>query len=131
MRTGTGVFLFHGPAPENRVDAQERNACRMAYNVRTEESMPLAVKRERRIHLRASERDVSKITRAAASAGVSVSAFILESASERAERTLADQRHFELSGRQWKAFQEALDRPARRIPELEKLMREPSILERA
>jgi len=93
--------------------------------------MPVARKKEHRFHLRASERDVSNIGRAAASAGVSVSAFILESASERAERTLADQKHFVLTGEQWRAFTEALDRPARRIPELEKLVREPSLLDRA
>ncbi len=93
--------------------------------------MPVLKKKEYRFHLRASERDVSTISRAAASAGLSVSAFILESAAERAERTLADQRHFVLTGEKWRAFTEALDRPARRIPQLEKLMREPSILERA
>jgi uncharacterized protein (DUF1778 family) len=93
--------------------------------------MPVAKRKEHRFHLRATERDVSNISRAAATAGISVSTFILESASERAERTLADQRHFVLSGEQWRAFSEALDRPARRLPELEKLLREPSILERA
>lgn len=90
-----------------------------------------AAKKERRIHLRASERDVAKITRAAASTGVTVSAFILESASERAERMLADQREFALNAKQWRAFTEALDRPARRIPQLEKLLREPSVLDRS
>jgi uncharacterized protein (DUF1778 family) len=93
--------------------------------------MPVAKKKEHRIHLRASEQDVFTISRAAASAGVSVSAFILESAAERAECALADQRHFVLTGEQWHAFIDALDRPARRIPQLEKLLREPSILERA
>ena len=93
--------------------------------------MPVAKRKEHRFHLRATERDVSTISRAAATAGISVSTFILESASERAERTLADQRHFVLSDEQWRAFTDALDRPARHLPELEKLLREPSILERA
>jgi uncharacterized protein (DUF1778 family) len=93
--------------------------------------MPVAKKKEHRFHLRASERDVSTISRAAASTGVSVSAFILESAAERAERTLADQTRFVLSEKQWQAFIEALDQPARHLPRLEKLLREPSILERA
>lgn len=92
--------------------------------------MPATVKKEHRIQLRASKREVSTITRAAASAGVSVSAFILESASERAQRTLADQRHFEISTRHWQIFMAELDRPTRRLPRLEKLMRERSILER-
>jgi len=93
--------------------------------------MPAAKKKEYRLNLRASERQVSTISRAAESAGVSMSAFILESAAERAERTLADQRHFVVNEKQWRAFTEALDRPARRIPRLEKLLREPSILERS
>ena len=93
--------------------------------------MPIAKRKEHRIHLRASERDVSTINRAAASAGISVSTFILESASERAERMLADQRHFVLSDEQWRAFTKALDEPARHLPRLEKLLREPSVLERA
>ena len=103
----------------------------LAYNVRTERNMPVAKRKEHRFHLRATERDVLTISRAAASAGISVSTFILESAAERAELTLADQRHFVLSDKQWRAFTEALDRPARRIPQLEKLLREPSILDRA
>ena len=41
----------------------------------------------------------------------------------------ADQRHFVLSDEQWRAFTEAQDRPARHLPQLEKLLREPSILE--
>jgi uncharacterized protein (DUF1778 family) len=91
--------------------------------------MPAGAKKEHRIQLRASKREVSTISRAAASAGVSVSAFILESASERAQRTLADQRHFVLSPKQWQAFMSALDRPVRKMPRLERLMRERSILE--
>jgi uncharacterized protein (DUF1778 family) len=46
------------------------------------------------------------------------------------EQEQADQTHFVLSGEQWKAFTEALDQPARHRPRLEKLLREPSILER-
>jgi uncharacterized protein (DUF1778 family) len=46
------------------------------------------------------------------------------------EQYLADQTEFVLSEEQWQAFTEALDRPARHLPELEKLLREPSVLER-
>jgi hypothetical protein len=42
----------------------------------------------------------------------------------------ADQTLFVLSDEQWRAFTEALDRPARHLPRLEKLLREPSVLER-
>jgi hypothetical protein len=41
-----------------------------------------------------------------------------------------DQRHFVLSEEQWQAFTEALDRPARHLPDLEKLLQAPSILDR-
>ncbi|MGA8529555.1 MAG: DUF1778 domain-containing protein [Acidobacteriaceae bacterium] len=92
--------------------------------------MPATARKEQRIQLRASKHEVKTIARAAATAGVSVSAFILDSASERAQHTLADQRHFELNARQWQTFTEALDRPPRRLPHLERLLRETSILER-
>jgi len=52
------------------------------------------------------------------------------SATERAERTLADVTHFELSPKRWQAFTAALDRPARKLPRLRRLLQEPSILDR-
>jgi uncharacterized protein (DUF1778 family) len=42
---------------------------------------------------------------------------------------LADRVHFSVAPEQWKAFMEALDRPARTIPRLQRLMQEPSVLE--
>ena len=87
-------------------------------------------RKERRINVRASESDVQSITRASALAGGSVSAFIMMSATERAERALADVKHFELSPKQWQAFTATLDRPARKLPRLRRLLQEPSILDR-
>lgn len=49
---------------------------------------------------------------------------------EKDENEQVDQRHFVLSEEQWCAFTEALEEPARRIPQLEELLREPSVLER-
>jgi uncharacterized protein (DUF1778 family) len=46
------------------------------------------------------------------------------------EQDAADKTEFVLSEEQWIAFTEALDRAARHLPELEKLLREPSVLER-
>jgi uncharacterized protein (DUF1778 family) len=46
------------------------------------------------------------------------------------EQELADQTEFVLSDEQWRAFTEALNSPARHLSRLEKLLREPSILER-
>lgn len=93
--------------------------------------LPITPRKERRIQIRASESQVVSITRAAATRGTSVSAFILESATQRAEQTLADQLHFELSPKKWAAFSAALDKPARKLPRLKRLLEEPSILERS
>jgi uncharacterized protein (DUF1778 family) len=49
---------------------------------------------------------------------------------EHARKDQADRRDFLLSESEWLAFCEILDRPERQIPELERLLRQPSILER-
>jgi len=46
------------------------------------------------------------------------------------EHEPADHRHFVLSEEQWLVLTAAFNRPARRLPALEKLLREPSILDR-
>ena len=61
----------------------------------------------------------------------SVSEFVLESALARAEETLPDRQKFGLSAGQWAAFQKALDAPPPSAPRLAKLLREPSVFERA
>lgn len=86
--------------------------------------------KDRRINLRATATQQTLIRSAAARRGISMTDFILESACTRAEEAIADQVHFLLSEKQWKAFNEALDRPARVKPRLRKLLTEPSILEK-
>ena len=80
-------------------------------------------KRTRRLNLRATERQEKLIRTGAASRGVSVTDFILESACLQAEHALAARRDFAASPQQWRAFLEALDRPARAKPELARLFR--------
>ena len=46
-----------------------------------------------------------------------------------AESTLADRTRFEMSPERWNAFLDALDEPARDVPELRRLMAEPSVFE--
>ncbi len=60
----------------------------------------------------------------------SVSDFVLESALARADETLPDRRRFGLDAEQWATFQAALDAPTQPAPRLEKLLREPSVIER-
>lgn len=94
--------------------------------------MPRAVriKRVSRLNLRATERQKKLFETAASRRGVTVTEFVLESAQNRAEEILAEERHFVLPPERWKAFVAALDRPLRSKPRLRRLLREPSLLER-
>jgi uncharacterized protein (DUF1778 family) len=86
--------------------------------------------KDRRINLRATSVQESLIRAAAHKRGISMTDFVLESACTKAEETIADQVHFVLSDKQWKAFTAALERPAKVRPRLRKLLTEPSILEK-
>lgn len=77
--------------------------------------------RTRRLNLRATERQEKLIRTGAETTGVSVTDFILESACLQAEHVLAGRRDFVASSRQWQAFVEALERPARAKPGLARL----------
>jgi uncharacterized protein (DUF1778 family) len=83
-----------------------------------------------RLNLRATKDERKLIMRAAAAQGQKMASFVIESAYEKAEQVLADQRNFELSPSKWNAFVEALDRPVKEHARLVRLMSEPSILER-
>ena len=86
--------------------------------------------KSRRINLRATARQEILIRTGAATTGVSMTDFILDSACLQAEHALADRRDFEVSATQWKAFLDALDRPARNKPELAALFSETGASER-
>ena len=77
--------------------------------------------RTRRINLRATNHQEKLIRTGAETSGVSVTDFILESACLQAEHVLADKYEFAATPKQWKAFVEALDRPAQVKPELARL----------
>ena len=77
--------------------------------------------RGRRINLRATDRQEQLIRTGARTSGVSLTEFILDSACLQAEHLLADKQEFVATAAQWRAFVEALDRPARVKPELARL----------
>ncbi len=85
--------------------------------------------RAKRLNIRATDRQEKLIRVGAATRGVSVTDFILESACLQAAHILADKRDFVASPKQWDAFLAALDRPARVKPELSRLFSKPTILE--
>ncbi len=86
--------------------------------------------RTTKLDLRLSPEAKRKLQAAALASRRSVSEFVLDSALVRAEETLAGRTRFGLDAERWTAFLEALDAPAREIPRLERLFREPSVFER-
>ncbi len=70
------------------------------------------------MNLRIDPETDARIRRAAASAGVSVSAFVASAAGAAADDVLADRREFVLEPKRWEEFVRMLDRPARELPKL-------------
>jgi uncharacterized protein (DUF1778 family) len=87
-------------------------------------------RRTAKLDLRLTPEDKQRLQAAAATSRRSVSEFVLESALNRAEETLADRTRFGLNAEQWKAFLAALDAPPRDLPRPERLFQEPSVIER-
>jgi uncharacterized protein (DUF1778 family) len=71
-----------------------------------------------RIDLRTSPEIKDLIVRAASSAGMTVSAFLLGVAQERAKQVLAEAEMVTLTARDWRAFAEALDNSEKPRPKL-------------
>lgn len=76
-----------------------------------------------RIDLRTSPEIKELIVRAAATAGISVSAFLLATAQERAKQILAESETITLSSRDWNAFAKALDSTEKLRPKLTAAMK--------
>jgi len=86
--------------------------------------------RTEKLDLRLSSAAKQTLRAAATAAHRSISDFVLESALARADETLADRSHFGLDAERWKAFQAALDAPARALPQLRRLLSKRSAFER-
>ncbi|MEY6433467.1 DUF1778 domain-containing protein [Thioalkalicoccus limnaeus] len=82
--------------------------------------------RSTKLDLRLTPEAKARLSAAARERHQSVSQFVLSSALERADETLADRQHFRLDAERWSAFIAALDRPPRALPRLERLLREPT-----
>jgi uncharacterized protein (DUF1778 family) len=105
----------------------------MTHNVRTmadDVIMGVVMKdqsKSKRFNLRATPKQENLIRVAAKRRGIDVADFIIQSACEKAEQTLADQTRFVLDQTQWGLFMNALDAPPRVIPQFRKLFAEPPI----
>jgi uncharacterized protein (DUF1778 family) len=82
--------------------------------------------KSRRVDLRASDHQARVIRQAADATDRSMTDFILDTATEAAERVLADRRWFAVDDAQWKAFLAALDAPLPSTDRFERLARRPS-----
>jgi uncharacterized protein (DUF1778 family) len=91
--------------------------------------MTQAQTRSEKLDLRLTPFAKQRLAAAAERERRSVSDFVLTSALERADETLADRRTFSLDTAQWAKFQAALDAPPRNLPRLERLLTEPSVFD--
>jgi uncharacterized protein (DUF1778 family) len=90
---------------------------------------PETQSKSERIDIRATPNDKRLLQEAAAVSRKTVSEFLLESALTHAAEVLANRRLFLLNDEQWEAFQAALDAPSVPMPRLERLLKEPSVLD--
>jgi len=86
--------------------------------------MPGRAVKSARPDLRLSPDEEARLNAAALAAHRSVSEFVLESAMERADETLAGRTRFGLDADRWQAFLAALDAPPRDLPRLSRLFQE-------
>jgi uncharacterized protein (DUF1778 family) len=85
--------------------------------------------KSKRIDIRTTLRVKRLLQEAAATTNKTVSEFLVDSALTEAAEVLANRRVFFLNEEQWQEFMAALDAPRSPAPRLEKLLREPSLLE--
>ncbi len=75
-----------------------------------------------RIDLRAKSSQKDFLRYAASLQKMKLSTFVLISALKVAEETVNEKTHFSLSEKQWNSFCKELDKPARKIPKLKRLL---------
>jgi len=90
---------------------------------------PESTQKSERIDIRTTQVAKRTLQQAATLSSKTVSEFMLDSALTQAAEVLADRRLFLLDDAQWTAFMAALDAPARPMPRLERLLKEPSLLD--
>ena len=82
-----------------------------------------------RIDIRTTKTVKQTLQKAAAVTHKTVSEFLLDSALTQAAEVLSDRRLFIFDDAQWEAFLTVLDEPTVPTPRLERLLKEPSVLD--
>ena len=85
--------------------------------------------RAAKVQLRMRPIEKNVIARAAEIKHTTLTNFMVEHAFEAAQHILADQVHFYLSPEKWDEFAAALDAPPRDLPQLRKLLTEPTVFD--
>jgi len=85
--------------------------------------------KDERITMRVSQHQKEVLMRAATVRKTSVTNFLLEHGYQAAQEVLAEEPVYLLGNKAWDKFCEALDKPARRLPALRKLLTESSVLD--
>jgi uncharacterized protein (DUF1778 family) len=80
-----------------------------------------------RVNLRVNSADKKRLLQAAKLAGGNLTGFILSSSLTAADLLLASRTQFSIPEDKWIKFNEMLDAPPRDLPELKRLLAEPSI----
>ena len=89
--------------------------------------MTARTNRTQKIDLRITPQHKEALTKAAALSRRSLSDFVLQSALDKADETLADRRNFVLDEASWDAFVKALDAPPEKNRALQRLLAKPDI----
>ena len=84
---------------------------------------------EDRLNIRISLEKKTLIARAAKKENKNISDFVLENALSAAEAVISDDANITLDKKRWARFISALDAPTRKIPELKRLLSDPSIFD--
>jgi uncharacterized protein (DUF1778 family) len=88
-----------------------------------------SVQKGARFSIRASTVEKKVIAQAARIKQITMSEFVLEQALLAARQLIAEETHFSLPPKQWKAFCAALDAPPKSIPALRRLLTKPGVFD--
>jgi uncharacterized protein (DUF1778 family) len=91
--------------------------------------MPTSLQRSDKLDIRISPEAKRVLQEAARERHTTISQFVIDSALGAAHEVLAERTRIGLDAKQWAAFTAALDAPTARHPRMERLLKEPTILD--
>ena len=91
--------------------------------------MATSLQRSDKLDIRISPEAKRVLQEAARERHTTISQFVIDSALITAHEVLAERTRIGLNSEQWAAFTAALDAPAQRHPTMERLLKEPTILD--